>query len=403
MEELEIKGNTASEIIEQHGTPLYIYDAGKIREQYRRLSNAFRETFENSSINYAVKSNPNPAILELLSTEGAGFDCASMAEMKVALEYAEPDDIIYTAPFPPVEELNFAAEKGLTVNYNSINAFERAEKLPERISFRIDPGIGKGDFGLTLGGGSKFGIEEQNAVEAYRKAKEAGVERFGIHMMTGSGVLEAEYFGKVTRKLAEIAQDITNELDIEFEFIDIGGGLGVPYTPEENNLDVDLVAENVSDALEDYELGNPAVMMEPGRFLVAESGYLISRVQDVLEKEKTYVGLDSGMHHFLRPMLYDAYHEIEAVKPSNEKITADIVGLVCENTDKFAENREISKVEVGDLIAVHDVGAYGFAMASNWNTRPLPSEVMVEDSDTRLIRKGQNWQEVFHGTQFPGE
>lgn len=399
MEELEINGIPASEITEQHGTPLYIYDAAKIRDQYRRLSSAFRENFENSSINYAVKSNPNPAILELLSEEGAGFDCASMAEMKAALEYAEPENIIYTAPFPPEEELNFAAEHGMTVNYNSINAFERSEELPERVSFRIDPGIGKGDFGLTLGGGSKFGVEEQNAVEAYRKAKEAGVERFGIHMMTGSGVLESEYFGKVTRKLAEIAENISEELDIVFEFIDIGGGLGVPYRPEEDELDVESVAENVSGAFEGYELGDPEVMMEPGRFLVAESGYLVARVQDVLEKEKTYVGLDSGMHHFLRPMLYDAYHEITAVNPSEDKMTADIVGLVCENTDTFAENREISHVEAGDLVAIHDVGAYGFAMASNWNTRPLPPEVMVGE-EPEVIREPQEDSDVFHGTGF---
>jgi diaminopimelate decarboxylase len=397
MEEIEINGFAASEIAEQHKTPVYVYDAEKIRSQYRQLSSAFQSNFGLSSINYAVKSNPNPHILSLLSKEGAGFDCASMVEMKAALNFTEPENIIYTAPFPPVEELEFAAEKGLTVNYNSVNAFERAENLPERASFRIDPGIGKGDFGLELGGGSKFGVEEENAVEAYRKAKEAGVERFGIHMMTGSGVLEPEYFGRVTRKLAEIAERISEELDIKFEFIDIGGGLGVPYKPDEEPLDVAQVAENVSEALESFDLGNPEVMMEPGRFLVSQSGYLITTVQDVLEKEKTYIGLDSGMHHFLRPMLYEAYHEITSAKPSEEKVNADIVGLVCENTDKFAEDREISNVEPGDQVVIHDVGAYGFAMASNWNTRPLPPELLV-DSEVEVIRSAQEDLDVFHGT-----
>lgn len=398
MEELHIGEFKASELAEKYGTPMYVYDFEKIRSQYRRLSEAFNENFEESSVNYAVKANPNPSILSLLSEEGAGFDCASMAELKIALEMKEPEDIIYTAPFPPEEELNFAAEKGVTVNFNSIEAFERAEKLPERVSFRIDPGIGQGDFGLELGGGSKFGVEESEAVEAYRKAKKAGVERFGIHMMTGSGVLDAEYFGKVTRKLGEIAERISEEVGIEFEFIDIGGGLGVPYRPEEDELDVEKVAENVAEALDEFDF-EAEVVMEPGRFLAAQSGTLIANVQDVLEKkEKTYVGLDTGMHHFLRPMLYDAYHEIEAVNPSEEKMRADIVGLVCENTDTFAEGREISRMESGDLIAIRDVGAYGFAMASNWNTRPLPPEVKVEDGESEVIREDQGWRDVFHGT-----
>jgi diaminopimelate decarboxylase len=397
MNEMKIGAIQVSELAEEYGTPLYAYDFDKIKAQYRKLSEAFNTNFESSSVNYAVKSNPNPAILSVLSEEGAGFDCASMAELKIALKLTEPENIIYTAPFPPQEELEFAAEKEVTVNYNSINAFERAEKHPERVSFRIDPGIGQGDFGLKLGGGSKFGVEEENAVEAYRTAREAGVERFGIHMMTGSGVLDAEYFRKVTRKLGEIAVEISEEVGIQFEFIDIGGGLGVPYRPKDRELDVEKVAENVAEALEQFDF-EAEVMMEPGRFLVAQSGTLVAQVQDILEKEKTYLGIDTGMHHFLRPMLYDAYHEIEAVNPQEEKFTVDVVGLVCENTDTFAQDRDISRVEKGDLVAIRDVGAYGFAMASNWNTRPLPPEVKIENGDSELIRRGQNWKDVFHGT-----
>ena len=321
--------------------------------------------------------------------------------MKIALRFNDVEEVIYTAPFPPQEELEFAARNGVTINFNSIEAFERAEELPERISFRIDPGIGQGDFGLDFGGGSKFGVNEENALEAYRKAKKAGVERFGIHMMTGSGVLDPEYFGKITRKLGQIAENISEKLGIEFEFIDIGGGLGVPYRPEEDDIDVEKVAENVSEAFDEFDF-DAEVMMEPGRFLVAQSGILITEVQDVREKEKTYVGLNSGMHHFLRPMLYDAYHEIEAVDPSNEKMDANIVGLVCENTDTFAEDREISRVQRGDHIAIRDVGAYGFAMASNWNTRPLPPEIMVDGEQVEVIREAQVWSDVFHGTDFGG-
>lgn len=396
-----MKEERLEDIVKQHGTPVYVYDFDKIKQQYQNLEDAFANNTDNFSINYAVKANPNPEIVSLLAEAGAGFDCASRAELELGLENQSPENILFTAPFAPKEELKLAAEKGVAVNFNSIQDLERAPEVPERASFRIDPGIGKGDFGLALGGGSKFGVEEDKAVEAYRKARERGVERFGIHMMTGSGILEPEYFGKVTRKLVEIAEDISDELGIEFEFIDVGGGLGIPYRPEEDELNVEKAVSNIVDAIEESGLDDPEIMMEPGRYLVAQSGTLVGSVNGVMEKsEKTYVGLDTGMHHFLRPMLYDAYHEITVLNSKDEKMEADIVGLVCENTDTFAEDREISRVEEGDLLAIHDVGAYGFAMASNWNTRPLPSEVAVENGDTRVVRKPQDWKDVFHGTEF---
>ena len=261
--------------------------------------------------------------------------------------------------------------------------------------------MGEGNFGLDFGGGSKFGVEEDKIIEAYRKAQRAGVERFGIHMMTGSGILSPGYFGDVTEKLGRISEQITEELGIEFEFVDVGGGLGVPYRPDQTPIDVEKAAENIVNNLESFDIGDPTIMMEPGRYLVAESGTLVTRVQDTLEKsDKTYLGLNSGMHHFLRPMLYDAYHEIEAVEKRSEKFEVDIVGLVCENTDKFAEDRNISKVKSGDSVAIRDVGAYGFAMASNWNTRPMPYELMIEEGKVSVIRENQKWSDVFHGTSF---
>lgn len=407
-DELVINGVKSSEIVEEHGTPVYVYDAATVKKRYRSLENAFRSRYENFSISYAVKANFNPSIVKLLVEEGAYLDCASLSELKLAEELGV-DEKMYTAPYTSRDEVEHACELDATVNFDGIYALKNSSKLPERVSFRIDPGIGKGDFGLVLGGGdTKFGVPEEHAVKAYRKAKERGVERFGIHMMTGSNVREPEYFAQITRKLLQIAGSISEELGIQFEFVDIGGGLGIPYEPGQEPLDVEETAEKVVEAFENgiekYGLGKPELRVEPGRFLVAESGILLSEVTGVREKGgKNFIGIDTGMNHFLRPMLYDAYHEILPAENPEKKSTGkkDVVGYVCENTDVFAKDRELPEFERGDLLAVMDTGAYGFAMASNWNTRPRPAEILVEDGETRVIRKPEEPMDVFQGTEFP--
>ncbi len=406
-EKLFLNKFSAEEIAEKFGTPVYVYDKDTIEEQYDKLEKEFSKRYSNFSVSYAVKSNPNPSIAEVLVKKGAGLDCASMAEIDLALELDVPSEkIIYTAPFNTREELNHAASKDITVNLDAVYLLDKLSETPERISFRIDPGIGKGDFGLFLGGGSKFGISEEEAVKGYKKAKEMGVERFGIHMMTGSGILDPEYFGEAASKLLEIAGKIKKETGIEFEFVDIGGGLGIPYKPEEESLDIEETAEKTvekfKEGVDKYGLGNPELRMEPGRFLVGQSGILLTEVVGVKQKQKEFVGVDTGMNHFIRPMLYDAYHEVLVAndlgrEPGSKK---NLVGQVCENTDVIAEDRELPELIEGDLIAIMDVGAYGFAMASNWNTRPKPPEVMVEELELNLIREGQKREDVFHGTKL---
>jgi len=405
-EKLEIGGIKADELAEKFETPLYVYDAEKIREQYRKLENAFKSQYDNFQINYAVKANSNPAIAEILVDEGAGLDCASQAELQLA-EYLDvgSEDKLYTAPFNRKEDLEFAVEQEATVNLDSVELLEKLSEMPERIAFRIDPGIGRGDFGLVLGGGSKFGISKEEAVKGYRKAKENGVERFGVHMMTGSNVTDPEYFGEITERLLRIAGEIAEEVEIEFEFIDIGGGLGIPYRPEDEELDVEAAAENTVTAfregLEKHEVGEPELWVEPGRFLVAESGVLLTQVTGVKQKDKAYIGTDTGMHQMIRPMLYDAYHEIKLASDLNREVTGekDVVGCVCEN-DFLARDRKLPDIETGELLAVMNAGAYGFVMASNWNSRPLPQEILVEDSESEVIREKQDRQEVFHGTEI---
>lgn len=410
MEELHIGEIEASELAEEYDTPLFVYDAEKIREQYRRLDEAFSSRYEDFSINFAVKSNFNPGIARLLVEEGAGLDCAAKSEILLANE-VEAEEIMYTAPYNRKDEIEYAIENGATVNLDSVFLLDKLDDMPEEICFRVDPGIGRGDFGLVLGGGdTKFGIPEERAVEAYRKAKERGAERFGIHMMTGSNVRDPEYFGQITEKLLEIAGEIAEELDIEFEFVDIGGGLGVPYQPGQEELDVEEAAENVTEkfkeGIEEYSIGRPELRIEPGRFLVAQSGHLLTRVTGVKEKGGTeFVGIDTGMHHNIRPMLLDAYHEILLANNLERPVDGEktVVGPVCSSTDVMAEDRRLPEMEEGDLVSIEDIGAYGFTMASHWNSRPLPAEVLVENGEVEVIREREGLRDVFHGTELEKE
>lgn len=404
---LTINGVKTDELVENYDTPIYVYDFDKIKSQYRKLENAYSKKHDNFSLKYAVKSNFNPEIVQTLVDEGATLDCASKAEIKLAKELGV-DEILYTAPYNRKDELEYALEQGATLNLDSIFLLEKLDKIPEEICFRIDPGIGKGDFGLVLGGGdNKFGIPEERAVKAYRKAKEKGVEKFGIHMMTGSNVKDPEYFGQITEKLLEIAGHISEELDIEFEFVDIGGGLGVAYEPSEEPLDVEKTAENVTEKFKEgvkkHDIGNPELLMEPGRYYVAEAGTLLTKVTGVKEKGGTeFVGIDTGMHHNIRPMLLDAYHEIELANDLEREIEGEknVVGPVCSTTDVMAENRELPKIERGDILAIRDIGAYGFTMASHWNSRPLPTEVKLMSGKHEVIREKEEISCILHGTKL---
>ena len=402
---MKIRGASVSKIAEEYGTPLYVYDAEKIREKYRRLDEAFSSRYDDFQINFAVKSNFNPSIARLLVEEGAGLDCAARAELKLADELGV-DEVMYTAPYNRKDELGYAVEKDAEINLDSVFLLDKLDEVPEKICFRIDPEV-EGDQKLMFAGGdAKFGISEEKAVQAYKKAKEKGVEEFGIHMMTGSNVRDPEYFERITERLLDLAAEISTELGIEFEFVDIGGGLGVPYRPEEDELDIEKTAQKVvkkfEERLDQHDIGSPELRIEPGRYLLTQSGYLISRVTGVKNKDTEYIGLDTGMHQLLRPSLLDSYHEITKVGPTKgEEVTErTVVGQVCSSIDVIADDRKLPGMEQGDLVAIENVGAYGFVMASHWNSRPLPPEVLIDQGETKLIREGEDKKDIFHGTKL---
>ena len=402
----EIGGLDASCLAEKYDTPLFIYDAEKIREQYERLDEAFSSRYEDFQINFAVKSNFNPSIVEILVEEGAGLDCASKSEILLADEVGA-DEVMYTAPYNREDEIQYAIDNGATVNLDSIFLLDKIDNMPEEICFRIDPGISGGDFGVVADGETKFGVPKERAIEAYRKAMERGAEEFGVHMMTGSNILEPEYFGEITEKLFEIMGEISDELEIEFNFVDIGGGLGIPYRTDEEGLDVEETAEIVTKrfrkGIADYNVGEPQLRIEPGRFLVAQSGHLLTQVTGIKKKSgKQFIGIDAGMHHNIRPMLLDAHHEIKTVENTKKPVEKkkDIVGPVCSSVDVMAEDRPLPDIKQGEILSIEDIGAYGFVMASHWNSRPLPAEVLVDGSHSEVIREQENLRDIFHGTEL---
>jgi diaminopimelate decarboxylase len=403
LDKMRINGSKVTEIAEKHGTPLYVYNEDKIREQYRELEESLCSRYVKVHINYAVKSNFNPRIAEILIDEGAGLDCASKAELELA-DRLDAEEVMYTAPYNRKDELEYAVEKGAEVNLDSVFLLDKMSEVPEMICFRIDPEIDSDRDLMFAGGDAKFGISEEKAVEAYRKAKKMGVEKFGIHMMTGSNVTDASYFEYITERLLKVAKKVSRQVGIEFEFVDIGGGLGIPYRPEEDSLDIDAAAEGIvkemKKGIEQYDIGEPELRLEPGRYLTAEAGHLISRVTGVKQKDTEYVGLDTGMHQILRPSLLDSYHEIRKVEKKDDPTTEErtVVGQVCSSIDVIAEERELPELKQGDLVSIEDVGAYGFVMASHWNSRPLPAEVLVQGNSVELIRERQNKEQIFHGT-----
>ena len=400
------------ELAEKYGTPIYVYDENAIRKRARALTEIFTKYYDRFKLYYAIKANNNLAILNILRQEGLGADCSCPAEIELALKAGfSKERILYSGIYHRDDELEYSAKSGVAVNLEDITQIERLVRYgkPEILCLRINPGIGKGKFkGLVFAGkDAKFGISSDKAVEAYKKASQHGFKRFGIHMMTGSCVTDSSYFEEITCKLLDIAGDVRKKIGIEFEFIDIGGGLGVSYMPKESELNIEATAKKVTGIFarkcKEYKLGNPYLMIEPGRYLVCEAGVLLTKVTSIKSAYKKFVGVDAGMNTLLRPALYGAYHEIVVANNLNSKKSerVNIVGQICENTDMFAKYRLMPKIKQGDLLAILNAGAYGFAMGSQYNTRPMCAEVLVCSGIGELIRLRETIEDITKNMAVP--
>lgn len=409
---LFVESINSETLAKKFGTPLYVYSETRIRENIRRLKSALEKFIPNHNLYYAVKSNNNLSVLSIVRSDGLGADAAGPLEIELAKKAGFPKNkILYSGVFHSDEELQSGIKAGVAINIDSLSAAKRLLKFgkPPIFSMRINPGIGKGKFAdlIFAGPDAKFGETAENALKGYKLAKKAGVKKFGLHMMTGSCILDPKYFGAITEKLMEIAGQISKQAGISFEFIDIGGGLGIPYKNSEKILDIEKAIQNVAKAfkqsVEKFQLGNPKLMMEPGRYLVCDAGILLTRVHTIKPNKKIFVGVDAGMQTLLRPALYGAYHEVLLASNLNKKASqkASVVGPICENTDQLVKDRVLPKLCEGDLLAILDVGAYGFGMASQYNTRTRPAEVLVKGNKAELIRTAEGISEIIGKQKVP--
>ena len=367
------------------------------------MNDAFTSHYENTKIHFSVKANSNINVLKIFNEIGCGADCSSPYEYYYAKKAGfTKDRILYTGNYESPEDLKAVANEGLMLNLDDITSFERLKKInvPELVSFRINPGYGRGGFeGITTAGTeAKFGVPYEKAFDAYKLAKDAGVRRFGIHMMTGSNNLEPYFFAEIVDKLMMIAGDIFNELDIVPEYVDIGGGFGIPYYDGEEELNVEATAEKVAKVFvencDKYGFGRPKLILEPGRYLAGNAGYLVTSVTAIKESYKKFVGLDAGMNFLLRPALYGAFHRVRVYGKDDYVEKVSLCGQICENSDIFAKNILMPKVEEGDIVTFLDAGAYGYVMASNYNNRMRPPEVLVEDDNFKLIRRKETVEDI---------
>ncbi|WGI17437.1 diaminopimelate decarboxylase [Methanonatronarchaeum sp. AMET-Sl] len=412
---LEIDGVDTTQLADKYDTPLYVTSSDRIKQKYNQLKQALKKHYPNIRLHYACKANTNLNILQILEKEGCHIDAVSTGEIYSAIKAGySPEKILYTGTSVSNEELKYAVDKGVMINLDSLHEMRRLSKITStEVSFRVNPGVGAGhhDHCITGGSESKFGIWEEDIVEAYKEAIKLGLKPIGIHMHIGSGILEVEKFRPAIEKMMDIVGEITQQVDINLKFIDIGGGLGIPYKPEEKPLDIEKFAKMITTefkkGLKKHGLEQPTLALEPGRYLVGDSSIILTKVNDIKENPfHKYIGVDAGFNILQRPAMYGSHHGVvNATNPQNAgnyienapkkgvNRKAEIAGPLCESGDILAENREITAQE-GDILAILDAGAYGYSMASRYNSRPLPAEILIENGEPRVIRERETLKDL---------
>jgi diaminopimelate decarboxylase len=397
------------EIITSHyGTPFHIYDEMGIRQTGENLKKAFAgiDCFREY---YAVKALPNPKILSLMKDMGFGFDCSSIAELRLSRQVGgRGEDIMFTSN--NTSELDFieaAKDGGSILNLDDLNLLAKVKVMPELMSFRYNPGAKRS--GNEIIGNpteAKYGVSDDQIIDAYRQAKSLGVQRFGIHTMLASNELNHEYMVQTSRMLLELITDISAELDITFEFINIGGGLGIPYEPGMAELDIAAMGAQITELFKSFrgQYGyEPALYMESGRFMTGPHGVLVTTAINRKDIYRTYVGVDASMSCLMRPGMYGAYHHIDVLGKNGAAETeiVDVVGSLCENNDKFAVQRPLPKIEDGDILVIQDTGAHGSAMGFNYNGSLRPKELLLTvDGKVELIRRAELVEDYFATLDF---
>ena len=400
---MNLKTEQLRSICEQHGTPLYIYDGEKIRLQVSRLYNAFSGT--NFKLKYAMKALSNINILKLLKQEGVSLEVVSIQEIRIGLMAGfKPHEILFTPNCISFEEIKLAVALGVVINIDNISILEQFgheyhNKIP--CCIRLNPHITAGGNSKIQVGhmDSKFGISILHLRDITKVVKTNNIKVIGLHIHIGSDILESEVFLKAADLLFGAAQDFK-----DLEFIDFGSGFKVAYQESDITTDIEELGSKMTNAFNkfcEFYGKDLEIWFEPGKFIVSESGYLCTKANVIKHTPaRVFVGVNSGMNHLLRPMMYDAYHEI--VNISNLEGTTriyDVVGYICE-TDTFGRNRKLNKVREGDIIVIKNSGAYGYSMASNYNSRFRPAEVLVLNGEAKLIRKRETLEDLLRNQIF---
>jgi diaminopimelate decarboxylase len=385
------------DLVNKYGSPLYVYDTDIIASQYRRITDAF-EKVEQLQLNYAVKALSNINILRFFKNLGAGLDTVSIQEVNLALSVGvDPKKIIYTPNGVSLEEIENVAKKGVQINIDNLSILELfGQKHPEiPVCIRINPHImAGGNSKISVGHiDSKFGISVHQVPHIKRVVENTGMHVNGIHMHTGSDILDIDTFLRATEILFDVAKKFKT-----IDFIDFGSGFKVPYKEGDISTDIEQLGLQLTERFNSFckDFGKKVTLMfEPGKFLVSKAGNFLAKVNVVKQTTSTvFAGIDSGFNHLIRPMMYDSYHHITNISnPNGRDRYYSVVGYICE-TDTFGSNRRISEISEGDILCFENAGAYCFSMASNYNSRYRPAEVMIYNNDDYLIRERETFEDL---------
>ena len=405
-------------ITQQYPTPFHLYDEKGIRENARRLKAAFawNPGFKEY---FAVKATPTPAILKLLHEEGCGVDCSSLTELMLSDRCGfSGGEIMFSSNETPAEEFQLAARLGATINLDDFTHIDFLREtlgyIPETISCRFNPGgvfqLGESKEGFQVmdtPGDSKYGFTRDQLFAGFKKLKDLGAKRFGIHAFLASNTISNDYYPALAGILFQLAVDLQKETGCKVAFINLSGGVGIPYRPDQPENDIAVIGEGVRKQFEAIlvpaGMGDVSIFTELGRFMLGPYGCLVTKAVHFKHTYKEYVGVDACAANLMRPAMYGAYHHITVMgkedRPSDH--VYDVVGSLCENNDKFAVDRPLPEIELGDLLVIHDAGAHGFSMGYNYNGKLRSAEVLLrEDGSTRLIRRAETPEDYFSTMVF---
>lgn len=395
------------EIVKTYPTPFHIYDEKGIRENARKLKQAFawNPGFKEY---FAVKATPNPTILKILKEEGCGCDCSSYTELLMAEKVgATGSDIMFSSNDTPAKEFELARKLGANINlddYTHVQFLKDTCGIPETICCRYNPG---GTFSISTTimdnpGDAKYGMTKEQLFKAYTELRDAGAKRFGLHSFLASNTVTNEYYPTLAKILFEVAVELKEKTGIELSFINLSGGVGIPYTPDKEPNDIMVIGEGVHKAyqevLEPAGLGNVSIFTELGRFMLAPYGHLVTQAIHEKHIHKEYIGVDACAVNLMRPAMYGAYHHITVLGKENAPCdhTYDVTGSLCENNDKFAIDRKLPKIDIGDYLVIHDTGAHGFAMGYNYNGKLKSAELLLcENGSVKQIRRAETPEDYF--------